>query len=216
DLRRRLDSPQVQDLGLEGHADGRQHRGTPGRSRMASPRPHGVLCLRHREAGEPRGQGRDREGLRPGEEDRGGADVAAGQGRRRGARGHTGRPAIQVPQIRMTTPRPMSTSAGPHGPRRGPLRGPWTRAGLGAARRSARQSMRLALFDLDHTLIPFDSGMAWTRFLIEHGALEPGFEAVYLALCEQYVAGAIGIDALHRVSVAPLAGHPRAVLSRWA
>ena len=23
--------------------------------------------------------------------------------------------------------------------------------------------MRLALFDLDHTLIPFDSGMAWTK-----------------------------------------------------
>jgi HAD superfamily hydrolase (TIGR01490 family) len=76
--------------------------------------------------------------------------------------------------------------------------------------------MRLALFDLDHTLIPFDSGMAWTRFLIERGALEAGFEAVYLALCEQYVAGTIGIEALHRASVAPLARHPHAVLARWA
>jgi len=75
--------------------------------------------------------------------------------------------------------------------------------------------MRLALFDLDHTLIPFDSGMAWTRFLIERGALEPVFEAVYLALCQQYVTGTIGIEPLHRVSVAPLARHSRVVLSRW-
>jgi phosphoserine phosphatase len=31
--------------------------------------------------------------------------------------------------------------------------------------------MNLALFDLDHTLIPFDSGMAWTHFLVERGVL---------------------------------------------
>ena len=31
--------------------------------------------------------------------------------------------------------------------------------------------MKLALFDLDHTLIPFDSGMAWTRFLVARGVL---------------------------------------------
>ena len=42
--------------------------------------------------------------------------------------------------------------------------------------------MRLALFDLDHTLIPFDSGMAWTRFLIARGVLEPSFEDFYLCL----------------------------------
>ena len=40
---------------------------------------------------------------------------------------------------------------------------------------------RLALFDLDHTLIPFDSGMAWTRFLVGEGALDGGAEARYLA-----------------------------------
>ena len=33
--------------------------------------------------------------------------------------------------------------------------------------------MNLALFDLDHTLIPFDSGMAWTRFLTTRGILPP-------------------------------------------
>ena len=31
--------------------------------------------------------------------------------------------------------------------------------------------MNLALFDLDHTLIAFDSGMAWMRFLVARGAL---------------------------------------------
>src|SRR5436190_1547831 len=38
--------------------------------------------------------------------------------------------------------------------------------------------MRLALFDLDHTLIPFDSGMAWTRFLAQPFARLFGIEHV--------------------------------------
>jgi len=46
--------------------------------------------------------------------------------------------------------------------------------------------VKLALFDLDHTLIPFDSGMAWTRFLVRAGALEPDAEARYLEYCRQY------------------------------
>jgi len=75
--------------------------------------------------------------------------------------------------------------------------------------------MRLALFDLDHTLIPFDSGMAWTRFLVERGVLEPGFEALYLDHCRQYVAGTLGIEALHRLGVAPLGRHTPTALARW-
>jgi HAD superfamily hydrolase (TIGR01490 family) len=65
--------------------------------------------------------------------------------------------------------------------------------------------MKLALFDLDHTLIPFDSGMAWTRFLIARGVLPADAETVYLNYCRQYVAGTLDIRELHRVSVAPLA-----------
>jgi HAD superfamily hydrolase (TIGR01490 family) len=75
--------------------------------------------------------------------------------------------------------------------------------------------MRLALFDLDHTLIPFDSGMAWTRFLVEHGVLAPGFDEVYLDHCRQYVAGTLGIEALHRLGVAPLAFHTEQAMARW-
>jgi len=39
--------------------------------------------------------------------------------------------------------------------------------------------MNLALFDLDHTLIPFDSGAAFTRHLIAIGALDAGFMPRY-------------------------------------
>ncbi len=76
--------------------------------------------------------------------------------------------------------------------------------------------MNLALFDLDHTLIPFDSGMAWTRFLVERGVLPAQAEAQYLDFCHQYVAGTLDIHAMHRANVAPLLRHSRAQLSAWA
>jgi len=75
--------------------------------------------------------------------------------------------------------------------------------------------MKLALFDLDHTLIPFDSGMAWTRFLVEQGVLPANAEETYLAYCRQYVAGTLDIHAMHRASVAPLAHFSRAQLAQW-
>ena len=64
--------------------------------------------------------------------------------------------------------------------------------------------MRLALFDLDHTLLPFDSGMAWTQFLIRDGFLPPRAEAEYLGYCKQYVAGTLDIYAMRRSLMAPL------------
>lgn len=75
--------------------------------------------------------------------------------------------------------------------------------------------MRLALFDLDHTLIPFDSGMALTRFLVRAGVLAPDVEARYLECCQQAVAGARDIHALHRACIAPLAGLPWRQLQAW-
>ena len=75
--------------------------------------------------------------------------------------------------------------------------------------------MRLALFDLDHTLIPFDSGMAWTQFLAGSGALPVSAEAEYLACCRAYVAGTADIHAMHRALIAPLARFPRALLAQW-
>ena len=76
--------------------------------------------------------------------------------------------------------------------------------------------MKLALFDLDHTLIPFDSGMAWTRFLVARGVLPADAETVYLGYCRQYVDGTLDIHELHRASVAPLASFGMAALRQWA
>ena len=53
--------------------------------------------------------------------------------------------------------------------------------------------MDLALFDLDHTLIPADSGLLFARFLAERGALDPGFEEEYLVYCRRYVEGKLAI-----------------------
>jgi HAD superfamily hydrolase (TIGR01490 family) len=75
--------------------------------------------------------------------------------------------------------------------------------------------MNLALFDLDHTLIPFDSGMAWTRFLVGQGVLPAQAEETYLGYCRQYVAGTLDIHAMHHASVAPLARFPRGLLTQW-
>lgn len=75
--------------------------------------------------------------------------------------------------------------------------------------------MNLALFDLDHTLLPFDSGMAWMEFLVEHGALPGDAQARYLDSCRQYVAGAADIHALHRAGVGALAGMPAPQRIAW-
>jgi HAD superfamily hydrolase (TIGR01490 family) len=80
---------------------------------------------------------------------------------------------------------------------------------------AARPSGNLALFDLDHTLIPFDSGLRWTRFLVGRGFLDAAHEARYLDFCHAYVAGTLDIHAMHRASFEPLLGVPRATLDGW-
>jgi HAD superfamily hydrolase (TIGR01490 family) len=75
--------------------------------------------------------------------------------------------------------------------------------------------MDIALFDLDHTLIPFDSGAAFTRYLIGLGALEPDFEARYLEQCRRYVQGTVDMADMHRLVVGALGRHPPDVLARW-
>ncbi len=79
----------------------------------------------------------------------------------------------------------------------------------------AAAAMKLALFDLDHTLIPFDSGMAWTRHLVRVGAVDAGAEQRYLDFCHQYVAGTLDIHAMHHASMTPLAAIPVAQLRAW-
>lgn len=74
---------------------------------------------------------------------------------------------------------------------------------------------RLALFDLDHTLIPFDSGMAWLRFLARCGVLAADVPERYLDLCRGYLAGNVALADLHRFAMAPLACHDDADLEAW-
>jgi HAD superfamily hydrolase (TIGR01490 family) len=74
---------------------------------------------------------------------------------------------------------------------------------------------RLALFDLDHTLIPFDSGMAWTRFLVREGALDEEAEARYLDFCHQYVAGTLDIHSMVRANLLPLAAFEPPQVKLW-
>lgn len=74
---------------------------------------------------------------------------------------------------------------------------------------------RLVLFDLDHTLIPFDSGLAWSRWLIAQGHLEASFETRYLAMCDQYVAGTVDMTAMVRMGLQVLARHQPAQLEAW-
>ena len=75
--------------------------------------------------------------------------------------------------------------------------------------------MRLTLFDLDHTLIPFDSTMLWTRYLIARGVCEPDFEQRYLDHCRQYVAGLLDIAGLQQCALEPLARRTRAEALAW-
>ena len=75
--------------------------------------------------------------------------------------------------------------------------------------------MQIALFDLDHTLIPFDSGSVFTRFLTDHGALEASFAAQYLEYCHRYAAGTVDMVEMHRFTVGALSRHSPAALTGW-
>src|SRR5688572_28860264 len=75
--------------------------------------------------------------------------------------------------------------------------------------------MDIALFDLDHTLIPFDSGSVFTRHLAAAGALPPEFEPQYEAYCLRYAAGTVDMVEMHRFTVGALAVHEPATLACW-
>lgn len=75
--------------------------------------------------------------------------------------------------------------------------------------------LQLALFDLDHTLIPFDSGGQWLALLVARGVLPPRVQHQYLAYCHQYAAGTLDIHAMHAYSLGLLRGHGEAALARW-
>ena len=76
--------------------------------------------------------------------------------------------------------------------------------------------MELALFDLDHTLLPCDSDYAWTQHLIEQGVLErESFEKKNDEFFAQYRAGTLDIREFLDFQLAPLAENPRVRLDAW-
>ena len=76
--------------------------------------------------------------------------------------------------------------------------------------------MKLALFDLDNTLLAGDSDYEWGQFLIDLGVLERAeYEAQNREFYEQYVAGTLDIHEFLGFALRPLAQHSSAELARW-
>jgi HAD superfamily hydrolase (TIGR01490 family) len=76
--------------------------------------------------------------------------------------------------------------------------------------------MRLALFDLDNTLLAGDSDYEWGQFLVDRGVLErESYEAQNRAFYEQYKAGTLDIHEFLGFALRPLAAHTPAELDGW-
>jgi len=76
--------------------------------------------------------------------------------------------------------------------------------------------MRLALFDLDNTLLAGDSDFEWAQFLIEKGVLDREvYEARNQQFFEHYKAGTLDIHEFLDFQLKPLSRHPRRILDEW-
>ena len=77
-------------------------------------------------------------------------------------------------------------------------------------------SMRLALFDLDNTLLAGDSDYEWGQFLIERGVLDrETYEEQNRRYYEQYNNGTLDIHEYLGFALGPLAKHTPQELRRW-
>jgi HAD superfamily hydrolase (TIGR01490 family) len=76
--------------------------------------------------------------------------------------------------------------------------------------------VRLALFDLDNTLLAGDSDFEWAQFLIDKGVLDRELhQARNQAFYDQYKAGTLDIYDFLAFQLRPLAAHPRSELDAW-
>ena len=76
--------------------------------------------------------------------------------------------------------------------------------------------MNLALFDLDHTLLPVDSDYEWGQFLIRIGAVNPdAFEKSNAAWFAEYRAGTLDPVKYLEFVLGTLAKFPRKQLDAW-
>ena len=73
--------------------------------------------------------------------------------------------------------------------------------------------MKLALFDLDHTLLPIDSDFEWGQFLVRVGAVDAaGYQRRNEAFFAQYQAGVLDPVEYLEFALGTLAGFPPAEL----
>lgn len=76
--------------------------------------------------------------------------------------------------------------------------------------------MRLALFDLDNTLLAGDSDFEWAQFLIGQGVLDREvYEARNMEFYQQYKDGTLDIHEFLDFQLKPLSRHPRSQLDAW-
>ena len=76
--------------------------------------------------------------------------------------------------------------------------------------------MRLALFDLDNTLLTGDSDYEWGQFLVDRGVLDrQTYEAQNREYYDQYLRGTLDIHEYLGFALRPLAEHAPAQLERW-
>ena len=75
--------------------------------------------------------------------------------------------------------------------------------------------MRLALFDLDHTLLPIDSADAWSHFLVRAGGLDPSsHDAQIRRFADDYRSGTFDPEEYLAFQMGLLARFPRATLEQ--
>jgi HAD superfamily hydrolase (TIGR01490 family) len=76
--------------------------------------------------------------------------------------------------------------------------------------RSGSPTMRLALFDLDHTLLSGDSDTLWCDFLVRQGLLDAGFDTRNRQMAAAYTAGSVTPAIYCNFYASTLAGHGEA------
>lgn len=76
--------------------------------------------------------------------------------------------------------------------------------------------MRLAIFDLDNTLLAGDSDYLWGQFLVDRGIVDGAqYEQANRRFYEEYKAGTLDIHAFCAFSLHPLTQHDPETLYQW-
>lgn len=76
--------------------------------------------------------------------------------------------------------------------------------------------MRLALFDLDHTLLTDDSDFLWGQFLCDEGHVDRDeYEQANQAFYQQYLDGSLDMLEFCAFALRPLAAHDPTTLYAW-